>query len=71
MKDIEYPELHVKMESNKIGTMRMGQGLVRLILDVEEIEKLNWMAKTLNKTLDETVEMIVRAHLMGITIKDE
>ena len=82
--DIEYPDIHVKMEGKKIGkiigkfypdgsgmlTERKGEGLVRLMLDADEIIKLNWMAKTLSKTQDETVEMIVRAHLMGIKYED-
>jgi len=48
-----------------------GQGLHRISLDVDEIEKLNWVAKTLNKTTDEIVEMFVKANLNRIEINDD
>ena len=60
----------VEPQLRKARTERKGQGLVRLMLDADEIVKLTWMAKTLNKTQDETVEMIVRAHLVGIKYED-
>ena len=51
-------------------TERKGEGLVRLMLNANEVTKLNWLAKALNKTHDETVEMIVRAHLVGVESED-
>mgnify|MGYP001595361588 FL=1 len=60
----------VEPQLRKARTERKGQGLVRLMLDADEVVKLTWMAKTLNKTQDETVEMIVRAHLVGIKYED-
>lgn len=70
-KDIQDNWDKVEPQIRKARTECKGQGLVRLMLDVEEIVKLNWMAKTLSKTQDETVEMIVRAHLMGIKYEEE
>ena len=46
-----------------------GEGFVRIPLDADEIDKLNWTAKTMNKTIDEVVEIFVRANLMKIEIK--
>src|SRR3989304_5550834 len=45
-----------------------GQELYRIVLDADEIEKLNHVAKVLNKTTDEVVEMFVKADLLEIEI---
>ena len=47
----------------------MGQALFRISLSDEEIEKLNWVAKMMNKTVDEVAEMFVSLHLKNIEIK--
>ena len=76
--DIEH-DVNVKMDGNHIGTIvgyfydrdtKKGEGLCRIYLTAEEVEKLHYMAKTMNKTGDEIVEMFVRANLMGVEIKD-
>ena len=77
--DIEH-DVNVKMDGKHIGTIvgyfydrdtRKGEGLCRITLTAEEVEKLHYIAKTMNKTNDEIVEMFVRANLMGVEIKNE
>ena len=77
--DIEH-DVNVKMDGTHIGTIvgyfydrntRKGEGLFRISLTAEEVQKLHYVAKTMNKSGDEIVEMFVRANLMGIEIKDE
>ena len=77
--DVGY-DAHVKMEGKHIGTIvgyfydrdtKKGEGLCKISLTAEEVEKLHYIAKTMNKTGDEIVEMFVRANLMGVEIKNE